>query len=100
MRGEEGIGPETVDPIPPRTPGNLVVEGQGSAKGYGERLLIDDLLVLPPRGGSWASSAQTAPARRRFPHDHRRGAAGRRRAAYRRDGRSLAYVWIRSRDAL
>ena len=44
--------------------GNVVVEAKNLKKGFGDRLLIDDLTFSLPRGASWVSSAPTAPARR------------------------------------
>ena len=54
LRGEEeNRAPETVEiaiPPPPRL-GDLVVEAKGLRKGYGDRLLIDDLSFALPPGG-------------------------------------------------
>jgi ATP-binding cassette ChvD family protein len=54
LRGEEENRlPETVEiaiPTPPRL-GDLVVEATGLRKGYGDRLLIDDLSFSLPPGG-------------------------------------------------
>ena len=54
LRGEEeNRAPETVEiaiPPPPRL-GDLVVEAKGLRKGYGDRLLIDDLSFNLPPGG-------------------------------------------------
>ncbi|MBX3027337.1 energy-dependent translational throttle protein EttA [bacterium] len=54
LRGEEeNRAPETVEiaiPPPPRL-GDLVVEATGLRKGYGDRLLIDDLSFSLPPGG-------------------------------------------------
>jgi len=41
--------------------GSLVVEAKGLGKAYGDRLLFEDLNFLLPPGGSWGSSALTAP---------------------------------------
>jgi len=48
-----------------------VVEAKNLGKGYGDRLLIDNLSFSLPPGGIVASSAPTAPARHPLPHDHR-----------------------------
>jgi ATP-binding cassette ChvD family protein len=54
LRGEEETrAPETVEiaiPPPPRL-GDVVVEAKGLRKGYGDRLLIDDLSFSLPPGG-------------------------------------------------
>jgi ATP-binding cassette ChvD family protein len=54
LRGEEeNRAPETVEiaiPPPPRL-GDVVVEAKGLRKGYGDRLLIDDLSFALPPGG-------------------------------------------------
>ena len=61
-----------------------------STKGFGDRLLIDDLSFTLPRNGIVGDHR---PQRRRQDHavqdDHRRGAARRRRAQDRRDGQDL-----------
>jgi sulfate-transporting ATPase len=56
--------------------GDLVIEGKNLRKGFGDRLLIDNLFSLP-RAASSASSAPTAPARPRCSDDHRPGEARR-----------------------
>jgi energy-dependent translational throttle protein EttA len=48
-RQQEGSA-EILIPVPPRL-GDEVVAAQGLAKGYGDRLLIDDLSFSLPRGG-------------------------------------------------
>ena len=60
--------------------GDLVIEVQGLRKGYGERLLIDNLVVQP---AARRHRRHHRPQRRRqdhaVPHAHRRGEARRRR---------------------
>ena len=72
---------------PARASATLVVEAEGLRKGYGDRLLIDDLSLL---AAARRHRRRDRPERRRqdhaVPHDHRRGEARRRRAAARRDG--------------
>ena len=67
--------------------GDLVIEAEGLRKGYGDRLLIDDL-ELPP--AARRHRRRDRRERRRqdhaVSHDHRPGAAGRRRPAHRRHG--------------
>ena len=69
--------------------GDLVVEADGVAKGFGDRLLVEDLDVL---AAARRHRRRDRPERRRqddaLPDDRRRGAARRGRAAGRRDGRS------------
>ncbi|MCP5068359.1 MAG: energy-dependent translational throttle protein EttA [bacterium] len=50
---EEKRAPESVEILVPPGPrlGDLVVEAEGLSKGYGDRLLIDDLSFSLPRGG-------------------------------------------------
>ena len=50
---EEKRTPESVEILVPPGPrlGDLVVEAEGLSKGYGDRLLIDDLSFSLPRGG-------------------------------------------------
>ena len=55
---------EIAIPPAPRL-GNDVVIAKGLKKGYGDKLLFEDMSFSLPRAGSWGSSAPTAPARRR-----------------------------------
>ena len=58
----------------------------GLRKGYGDRLLIDDLsFILPPAGIVGVIGAERRGQDHAVPHDHRPGAARRRRAAHRVD---------------
>ena len=68
--------------------GGVVIEADGVSKGYGDRLLIEDLTFkLPAR----RHRRRDRPQRRRqdhaVPHDHRPGAARRRHVQGRRDRR-------------
>ncbi len=60
--GRDGL--EITIPPGPRL-GDMVIEVEDLRKGYGDRLLIEDLTFTLPRAASSASSARTAPARRR-----------------------------------
>ena len=51
-------------PAGPRL-GDVVVEAENVSKGYGDRLLIEDLTSSCRPPASWASSAATAPGRPR-----------------------------------
>jgi len=66
-RPEQGEGARHgADRLPPGPRlGDLVIEAEHVAKGYGERLLIEDLNFRLPPAASSASSGRTAPARRR-----------------------------------
>ena len=85
-------GPDRLEihiPPGPRL-GDQVIEAQGLSKGYGDRLLIDDLSFSLPPG---RHRRHHRPERRRqdhaVPHDHGRRAARRRRAS-RSDRRSTS----------
>ena len=55
--------------------GNEVIEFKNVTKGFGDRLLIDDLSFTVPPARSSASSARTAPASRLLQDADRQGAA-------------------------
>ena len=60
--------------------------GESLRKGYGDRLLFDDLDFTLPRGGIvGVIGAERRRQDHALPHDHRPGDAGRRRAPRRRD---------------
>ena len=67
--------------------GNVVIEVEGLDKGYGDELLIEDLVLQAAAG---RHRRHHRPERRRqddaVPHDHRPGEAGRRLDPHRRDG--------------
>ena len=66
--------------------GQTVIEIEHLSKGYGDRLLIDDLsFKLPPGGIVGVIGAERRRQDDALPHDHRRGEARRRHDRTRRD---------------
>ena len=69
--------------------GDVVVEAEGLRKGFGDKLLIEDLSFSLPRGGIVGDHRRQRRGQDdAVPDDHRPGAAGRRRAARRRHRRA------------
>ena len=101
-RGEARQARPGPDPHPGRARGwaTVVLETEDVRKGFGDRLLIEDLSLHAAAGGH---RRRDRPERRRqddaVPHDRRRGGAGRRRRCALGDSVELAYV-DQSRDAL
>ena len=80
--------------------GDLVVEAEHLRKGYGDRLLIDDLSFTLPRGGIvGVIGAERRGQDHAVPHARRPGAARRRRA--RRSVRPSQFAYVdQSRESL
>jgi ATPase subunit of ABC transporter with duplicated ATPase domains len=81
-------GVEIHIPAGPRL-GDVVVEADAVQKGFGDRLLVEDLTFsLPPGGIVGVIGPNGAGEDDPLPHDRRRGVARRGRAARRGDGRA------------